>query len=55
VIKFPEKKFKKGIANQWSDQQKSLLADTIIENTLLETTQEKVKKTHLFLLKSFKK
>lgn len=49
------KEIEKRIANQWSDQQKSLLADTIIENTLLETTQEKVKKTHLFLLKSFKK
>lgn len=39
------------IKNQWSDRKKSQLADTIITNTHLKTTQKKVKKIHLFLLK----
>lgn len=49
------KEIENRIKNQWSDQKKQLLADTVIENIDLETTQEKVKSTHLFLLKSFKK
>ena len=42
------------IKNQWSDHKKSQLADTIIENTQLDTTQKKVENIHLFLLKSLK-
>ncbi len=49
-----KKEIKNRIKNQWSDYKKSQLADTIIENTLLETTQENVEKIHLFLLKSLK-
>ena len=49
-----KKEIKSRIKNQWSDHKKSQLADTIIENSLLETTQKKVEKIHLFLLKSLK-
>lgn len=42
------------IKNQWSDLKKSLLADTVIENDLLENTQKKVEEIHLFLLKRLK-
>lgn len=48
------KEIENRIENQWSDQKKSLLADTVIENIQLETTRKKVENTHLFLLKSFK-
>lgn len=51
---FSIKEIESRIKNQWSDRKKSQLADTIIENTHLETTQKKVKKIHLFLLKSLK-
>ena len=39
--------------NQWSDIEKSQLADTVIENALLINTQKKVEEVHLFLLKRF--
>ena len=39
------------IKNQWDDTKKSLLADFIIENIDLETSQQKVNDIHLFLLK----
>ena len=39
------------IRNQWDDAKKSLLADFIIENIDLETSQQKVNDIHLFLLK----
>ena len=42
------------IKNQWSDDEKNLLADTIIENTQLEKTKDSVRKIHLYLLKSIK-
>lgn len=38
--------------NQWSDKEKQKLADIIIENIELKTTQEKVKTIHNFLSKS---
>ena len=38
------------IKNQWSDDEKILLADTIIENTQLEKTKDSVRKIHLYLL-----
>jgi len=40
------------IKNQWSDAKKKKLADIIIENIHLETTQKEVQKIHLYLLKS---
>ncbi len=40
------------INNQWTDYRKRKLADFIIENLDLKTTQEKVKKIHLHLLNS---
>ncbi len=43
------------INNQWTDQQKALLADITIENTNLEETQKKVKELHLNLLKMLNK
>lgn len=39
--------------NQWSDIEKSQLADVVIENVHLKDTQNKVEKVHLFLLKRF--
>tara|TARA_R110000787_G_scaffold286385_1_gene404560 strand:+ start:35531 stop:36118 length:588 start_codon:yes stop_codon:yes gene_type:complete len=42
------------IKNQWSDDKKSQLADMVIENILLENTQNKVEEIHLFLLKRLK-
>ena len=39
--------------NQWSDIEKSQLADAVIENALLKNTQKKVEEVHLFLLKRF--
>ena len=42
------------IKNQWSDDEKNLLADTIIENTQLEKTKDSVRKIHLYLLESIK-
>ena len=42
---------KSRIKNQWDDAKKSLLADFIIENIDLETSQQKVNDIHLFLLK----
>ena len=39
--------------NQWSDIEKSQLADVVIENVRLKNTQKKVKEVHLFLLKRF--
>ena len=38
------------IKNQWSDDEKILLADTIIENIQLEKTKDSVRKIHLYLL-----
>ena len=40
--------------NQWSDIEKSQLADAVIENALLKNTQKKVEELHLFLLKRLK-
>ena len=45
---------KSRIKNQWSDDEKILLADTIIENTQLEKTKDSVRKIHLYLLESIK-
>ena len=45
---------KSRIKNQWSDDEKILLADTIIENTQLEKTKDSVSKIHLYLLESIK-
>ena len=42
------------IKNQWSDDEKILLADTIIENIQLEKTKDSVRKIHLYLLESIK-
>tara|TARA_B100000497_G_C7696573_1_gene426067 strand:+ start:4565 stop:5152 length:588 start_codon:yes stop_codon:yes gene_type:complete len=39
--------------NQWSDIEKSQLADVVIENVHLKDTQNKVEEVHLFLLKRF--
>ena len=39
--------------NQWSDIEKSQLADVLIENVRLKNTQKKVEEVHLFLLKRF--
>lgn len=39
--------------NQWSDIEKSQLADVVIENVHLKNTQKKVEEVHLFLLKRF--
>ncbi len=39
--------------NQWSDIEKSQLADVVIENVHLKDTQNKVEELHLFLLKRF--
>ena len=39
--------------HQWSDIEKSQLADVVIENVRLKNTQKKVKEVHLFLLKRF--
>ena len=39
--------------NQWSDIEKSQLADVVIENVRLKNTQKKVEEVHLFLLKRF--
>ena len=39
--------------NQWSDIEKSQLADAVIENALLKNTQKKVEEVHLLLLKRF--
>lgn len=43
---------KSRIKNQWSDDKKSFLADTIIENIKLEKTKESVSKIHLYLLEN---
>jgi len=40
------------IKNQWSDNKKRKLTDLVIENIDLNTTKEKVKEIHLFLLKN---
>ncbi|MCF6308165.1 MAG: dephospho-CoA kinase [Flavobacteriaceae bacterium] len=53
--KTTKKDIENRINNQWSDTKKSKLADLIIENIKLENTQQIVIKTHLFLLKSFRK
>ena len=45
---------KSRIKNQWSDDEKILLADTIIKNTQLEKTKDSVRKIHLYLLESIK-
>ncbi|PHS64763.1 MAG: dephospho-CoA kinase [Flavobacterium sp.] len=50
-----KKEIENRINNQWSDAKKSNLADLVIENIKLKDTQQIVKKTHLFLLKSFRK
>jgi len=42
------------IKNQWSDREKTILANTTLQNIDLQTTQKKVYETHLFLLKSLK-
>ena len=39
--------------HQWSDIEKSQLADVVIENVHLKNTQKKVEEVHLFLLKRF--
>jgi len=39
--------------HQWSDIEKSQLADVVIENVHLKDTQNKVEEVHLFLLKRF--
>ena len=39
--------------HQWSDIEKSQLADVVIENVHLKNTQKKVEEIHLFLLKRF--
>ena len=38
--------------HQWSDIEKSQLADVVIENVHLKNTQKKVEEVHLFLLKT---
>ncbi|RZP04965.1 MAG: dephospho-CoA kinase [Flavobacteriales bacterium] len=43
---------KSRIKNQWSDDKKSFLADTIIENIKLENTKEYISKIHLYLLEN---
>ncbi len=47
-----EKEIKARIKNQWCDNKKKELADFVIENIDLNTTKDKVKKIHLFLLKN---
>tara|TARA_B110000259_G_scaffold166701_1_gene194439 strand:+ start:453 stop:1040 length:588 start_codon:yes stop_codon:yes gene_type:complete len=47
------KEIENRIKNQWSDIEKSQLADAVIKNTLLRNTQNKVEELHLFLLKKF--
>jgi dephospho-CoA kinase len=48
------KEIENRIKNQWSDIEKSQLADTVIKNRLLKNTQKKVEELHLFLLKRLK-
>ncbi len=43
---------KSRIKNQWSDDKKSFLADTIIENIKLENTKDYISKIHLYLLEN---
>lgn len=43
---------KSRIKNQWSDDKKSFLADTIIENIKFENTKEYISKIHLYLLEN---
>lgn len=55
VIKRDEitvKEVESRIKNQWSDAKKIRLADFVIENISLKTTQQKVKEIHLFLINS---
>ncbi len=47
-----KKEIEDRIKNQWSDDIKSEFADFVIENLDINTTQEKVKRIHLFLLKN---
>ncbi|MFK5983551.1 MAG: dephospho-CoA kinase [Flavobacteriaceae bacterium] len=42
------------IHNQWTDEEKKIYSNTILQNTDLQTTQKKVNEIHLFLLKSLK-
>ena len=48
------KEIENRIKNQWSDDIKSKLADSVIENEVLENTQKKVGELHIYLLKRLK-